>query len=946
MRPVIRPSRPAGWRGGALEILIAALAVSVGGIVANSLRQHLPTRLDVATDVIGYNTFHNFDAFAYGQTFYLMTVGWCAVSVVVFVVAARLARLAGVPLPRRGPILPSNRRDVENFTAGIPDADSRALRSGVGAWAISAFRLLAVGAVFGVIYAVVRQVRVSAFARDIFLVSLGYAVVVSIAGVVVSHLVTRRARSVSSTVASLNAIGACATVVGISLVSDRTTVTTVSDGLRHVFNWFPIWLGVGAAAILAAVVLRALSQSSPDSNASRAIERRSVFLVAVPVFIFLMVAHLPPQMVPIDYGTFEVGQRIAPLRFMQLGQFPWRDWVSIHGLFWDGLSESVGYYLVQPSEWGALAGQTLILLPLALVALYYFVYRVVGARWALLAAGTILILQPVLMTFDLRFMATPPLLLLLAVTLDRAGRLWPFALGFALLVDAVLVPEAGFILIACAIAVVARDCYRADWTASRLARAFQATTWCVTGGAAGLLLLVAVLVPAGAVGSFVSYYATFIPSHGLEGATPLLPMVLPYAYWVFAPAVGILLGALILGVKMWRRVVLQSLDFVVLAGMLIAVLVYQKFTSRADTPHSIEVYGLCIPLLVIEIWQLMSMVDEALARGARMLWRPLARVRWVALAALAATIVSALGTLEALPVRATTQFNIRADAEPWSTSVGYATKDDQTKYADMRTFLGAYLRPGEQIFDFSNEPGLLYYELPYRPAGRYYLIADAIPQSVQDDLVRGLSRNKPRFVVLQDSTSYALPSWDYIANPVRHYDVAQFILDNYRPFANVDGALIYADKSLSLADPVSVSPRLSQPVTTATIPFQAIACDWGYAPAYLSIAHPPDSVGATLSLHFASSTSLTLSTPNGGSWSAYKWLEITMNGPVRDNHFAVGNKDIPGENRTILFSTLQGGATVYRFPIGACPQWHAYPDTELLLTSSAPTGIASIRVLP
>jgi hypothetical protein len=945
-RPVTRPGGTTAWRGGALEILIAAVAVSVGFVVANSLRHHLPTRLDVATDVIGYNTFHNFDAFAYGQTFYLMTIGWCAASVLVFAVVVRLARLAGAPLPRRGPILPLNRSAVEEFTAGIPDADSRALRSGVGAHANSALRLLAIGAVFGLIYAVVRRLPPSVFARDVVLISIGYALIVGLAAVAVSRLGAPWLRNVSDSVARLNALGACATVVGISLVSDHTSVTTASDGVRHMFHWFPLWLGVGVAGVLAAIVLRALWQSSMDSTATRGIERRSLFLVAVPVVLFLLVAYLPPQMLPIDYGTFETGQRIAPLRFMQLGQFPWRDWVSIHGLFEDGLSESVGYSLIQPSEWGALAGQTLILVPAAYVTLYYFIYRVVGASWALLAAAAILVLQPVLITFDLRFMATPLLLLFLAVSLDRGGRSWPFALGFSLVADAVLVPEAGFVLIACAAALLAHDCYRAAWAACCLRRSFNTTIWCVAGGATGLILLIAVLARAGAVASFVSYYATFIPSHELEGATPLYPMVLPFAYWVLAPAGGILLGVLILGVKIWRRTVLQTIDFVMLAGMLIAVLVYQKFTARADPIHSVEVYGLCIPLLVIEVWQLVSLSEAALARAARKVWRPLARIRLVALAVLAVTTVATIGAWEALPVHATTQFNVKADAEPWSKSVGYASKDDQTKYTDMRVFLGAYLHPGEPIFDFSNEPGLLYYELPYRPAGRYYLIADAILQSVQDDLVRGLSHVRPRFVVIQDSTSFALPGWDYISNTVRHYDVAQFLFDNYRPFANVDGALIYVEKSLTLADPTSVSSRLSQRVTTANIPFQAIACDWGYAPAYLNIAHPPYSAGANVSLHFASSTSWTLSAPPGGSWSGYRWLEITLKGPVRDNHFAMGNAGVPVENRTILFSTLQGGATVYRFPIGACPQWHAYPDTELLLTSSSPAGIASVRVLP
>lgn len=928
----------------ALEVVLAAVAVAAGGIVMNVLRQRLPSRLDVATDIVGYNTFHAFDAFVYGQTFFMMTIGWCALSLAVFALITWLVRLMRVPLSRRGPLLPRNRHTCAVPPPDVLDDDG-STRGLVIWWVGRATALLAVGAVFGVIYALFREVPPRVFGRDVFAVAIGYALLVVLAAVLVTNLRMPRVRSTRTNVSAINALVACATVLGISLISHRTSVTTVSDGAQHTFEWFPLWVGIGLTALLVGLVLRALWIGRSRNREPTHVERRAVFLMAVPVFIILVVAHLPAQLTPIDYSTFEIGQRVAPVSFMQLGEFPWRDWVSIHGLFVDGLSESFGYYLVQSSEWGAAAGQTLILLPMAYVAVYYFVYRVAGASWALLAAAGLLVLQPSVVTFDLRFFATPLLLLLLWATFDRDGWAWPVTLGFALLVNAVLVPESAFVLVACATAVVVHDLYRADWVPGNRLRSFRRTSLCAAGGCAGTVLLLAILAYSGAVGAFVSYYTTFIPSHDLEGATPLLPMVLPYAYWVFAPAVGILLGALILAVKVWRRTVLATTDFVMLAGMVIALLVYQKFTARADY-HIVQVYGLSLPMLVIEAWQLLRLADGGAGAALRRLWPPVARLRPAALAALIATVVTTSGALQAVPVTAATQFHVRADAEPWSSSIGYATRDDQSKYTDMRAFLATYLHPGERVFDFSNEPGLLYYELRYRPAGRYYLVADAILLPIQQEVVRELQMNRPRFVIFQDSTSYALPAWDGISNPVRHYAISQFILDNYRPFANVDGALIYAQKSLTLSDPVLMSSQLSQPVTTRDIPFQVLPCDWGYAPEYLNSPSPPPGAATDVQLQRLNASTLRLNPPSGIPWSAYRWLEVTISGPVHENRFRLRDMDVLGENRAVMFSMLAGGSETYRFPVGACAQWHGYATAPLTLTATSPADISNVQLLP
>ena len=67
----------------------------------------------------------------------------------------------------------------------------------------------------------------------------------------------------------------------------------------------------------------------------------------------------------------------------------------------------------------------------------------------------------------------------------------------------------------------------------------------------------------------------------------------------------------------------------------------------------------------------------------------------------------------------------------------------------------------------------------------------AIRQRTQSDLIGELERRRPKLVVYASST-FGLPSWDGIGNPVRHYDVSQYLLDHYRPLLLSHGYLLMA----------------------------------------------------------------------------------------------------------------------------------------------------------
>jgi hypothetical protein len=49
---------------------------------------------------------------------------------------------------------------------------------------------------------------------------------------------------------------------------------------------------------------------------------------------------------------------------------------------------------------------------------------------------------------------------------------------------------------------------------------------------------------------------------------------------------------------------------------------------------------------------------------------------------------------------------------------------NQTYYTNIADFLGAFMKPGQEIYDFSDQPGVYYYILDYRPATLHYVVAE------------------------------------------------------------------------------------------------------------------------------------------------------------------------------------------------------------------------------
>jgi hypothetical protein len=269
--------------------------------------------------------------------------------------------------------------------------------------------------------------------------------------------------------------------------------------------------------------------------------------------------------------------------------------------------------------------------------------------------------------------------------------------------------------------------------------------------------------------------------------------------------------------------------------------------------------------------------------------------------------ITATTSVPTLVAASPADFRATTTTEPWLSSLGYVAGSQQQTADDVGPFLSTFLKPGQEIYDFSNQPGLYFYILDYRPATRHFFTGTDLDLGSQNETVADLESNRPEFVIMYGSGDGALPAWDGISNAVRDYAISQYLLDHYKPFADVDGQVIYVRDDSTATVPPSLSSALGSQLSVTDLPFQ-------YA---------------------------------GATWSDFHWIQLTVASGSPGASFTLADQEVAGENHDITFQSLPGGQT-YRFPIDACPQWHGYslPTLGLSLSGSVAVTVTQIKLLP
>ena len=901
---------------------------------------------------MGYPIYADWNYARYFAEYRLVIVVFPLLTIAGFVALTSLARLGGLyAFPGvAGTRVPAQTEPVTGQTERVTPQELPLPRI-VGGHLL---RSAVVGGVLGAQVAIARNAAGSGFWWQF---SAG-ALVLTAASAAALAFVRRRSDLAEKVAAWLTGLGAVATVPGLALIAANTEVTVRSGGAIHTYDWFPAGVAFPVTLAAAAAVLGSFWRYRADVDAERRVASRSVAFLAAPVIVYLAYATIPGQ--SNGFSFFEDGQLLAVANFLTQGKLPYRDFYAFHGVLYDGIQPLVGMSLLSHSYWGMSAGIYLIMFPLGMVILYVFSAAMYVRAWPLALLAVLLpgyLQRPAgmyaaLMTPYVRFMLWPMVLILLMVALSRRAIAWSIVLGVSLVFTALVTPEAAYFIPAVGIAVIARDVYCRDrgWRSASFRRTIAVTV----GGVIATTPVAGFLIVSRSLGSFIEFYRIAATDHSLIAASQILVNLHdPIIFFAAAsPVAATLLTMLWVGLRLRWRLPLTDLDWVLVAAALLTAVYYEKWLASPDL-HVLESYGAALPLLLGWVARVLIVLDSAADRyirsRVRTNWIDLpvsVRSVWtgspVSVAAVAISLIAMQAAVLTWAPLTAHQYRTTVASSPQNPELGYMARGvvNNAQIEDIRTFLAAYLQPGDGIFDFSNTPGLYYYLLPYKPVTLNYEVSLVSNQRDQDDVISQLRHAKPEFVVFNSLGGIGLPIIGGVWNMTRLYFISQYILANYRPFAMVRGEVYYVRNTAVLAPPSSVSLR-QQPVTQG-LDF-VTPCDWGYGLNFLSARPANPGAGQTLET-VPAGPSATLTAPPGLEWNHFGWLQVRF-GRSTPRQDALAILDNQAPYHAITFGTTGRGPSTLWLPISACAQWHGYASETLTITQTNPQPL-TLRLVP
>lgn len=860
-------------------VLVLAAAVCAG------LWQFAPSKLSISTPIVGTPTFGNFNYSRYFDAFYLVAVAFPMITIALYQLASRIG-----PLRRPSALLPF-RLSLEPAEEDPPEA--------AASWVTIAARISLPALVVALEASASSSVHSVRFGLTGLFAGLGYAVGV----ILIATLLPQASRALvgirsgpelrrfATRIAAVNSVALLLVVVLCAAVSATTNVVVAQPARVVHYPWLPWWLALLLALALGAWTVRELRRSNSTVQLRR-VEGMMLAVIAGTALVFLAVASLPGALGA--FGGFDDAQYLAgaQLTFVH-GLLPWRDVYLLHGMIEDVFDGVIGFAVFSHSRWGAAAGQSLIVYPISYCIYYLFVvYFARRSRLAILIGGILIITGYT--TAVMRF-AYLPLTVMLLDRMLRSRRRDLCALFAALVVlEAILTPEMALIAIGLLATVLLFELVNREAT-MRWSDALFRTRWTAVFGALFCAAWAIYLVASRSFGAFLDYYRVFGSNHALWGAFPLQwsltgdPRVT--AYFVLPVVLELATIARFVS-RIRRRASLSVRDWSMLAAASFVLLYFQKGLDRPDSGHIIEVFTVSMPLVLLWGIEALETVESALRRVQRSLItrgprasskavqirsRTAEMLRGVqAPVGIAVCIVLAL----ALPsIRSTLQdvpgnMHASAPAEPSNALLGYTIPGavNLQEISNLGKIIDTYTPPNGPVFDFTNEPGIVYYLLNRVPGSRFFHVEEAETPHAQTEVISELEQIRPHLVIFTDS-DFGLPTVDGIVGPVRNYLVSQYILDNYRPFADDDGQLVMLrDDLASTATSVATLhlPGVVQGYRGLYFS-SSFVCNWSDLPNFLASPQPPtSSVPVPISGGQLTNTVIT-------GWA----VDAHMRGPVR-----------------------------------------------------------------
>lgn len=839
------------------------VSVAAASAVCLLVWRRVPPSLTGRTSVVGYPTFADFDPNRYYDAFYLVTILFPILAILFYY-------LVGLPFVRRRsarrplmfpvPVQPAaSAIDQDTQIRGVFTPISALVRATLPAIVIS-------GEV-----SIQRSSQVTLITHSGIVAGIGYLVAVVVLGVILHSVSVRaghgraRQRSLAANLpvamSTVNAVLGLTVIPLLYGVSGSTSITVGSATHVVRYPWLPLWLVVLLSAGAAWWTMRSLRKGTSPWDA-RHTEARTLMIAVGSIAVFLGTANFPGGLT--TFSGFDDSQYLAaPQLIFGHGLLPWSQVLAFHGLLYDVFEGALGMAVFGNNRWGVTAGQQLLLTPATWIGFYLMGAYFLRRQRILATALVLAIILGFVGYIDIRWLLYPFLFIGLDKVLRKRSTWWSVVFTVAVSVQAIVVPESDLITaILLLIVPVFEFCTRhpdGSWRQNL----FRTARCLVTGGLF-LLCFGIYLLGTQSLGAFYQYYVATVPGHNLEGAKPISRVgdllafgggpSLRYTVELLLPIVLILLTAWLAAAKLRRRSPWDTAQWVMVAAALGTIAYYTEALARADTGHIAEMFMAVLPLVFLWVREIANFVDRTLrkaqnafhrARSHRPALLKVVASTWIvapviALIALVTIVVYApvpLKSLRSVPSHFHSSTPVAAPAE--LPRLGYTDPGavDDVQIEDLGKTIDTYAGPGAPVFDFDNEPGVLYYLLNRVPGTRFFFVAGAETAPAQRLLVDDLKKSNPRLVVYTDSPiEFGLPVEDsyngvFMYDMVQNYIVSEYLLDHYRPLVSVQGQLLMLRDDLF--GKVPALPHLAVAPSTQNLYYSMAPCAWGYTPNFL-----------------------------------------------------------------------------------------------------------------
>jgi hypothetical protein len=235
-------------------------------------------------------------------------------------------------------------------------------------------------------------------------------------------------------------------------------------------------------------------------------------------------------------------------------------------------------------------------------------------------------------------------------------------------------------------------------------------------------------------------------------------------------------------IQQWLRQRTDMLDHALLVLTIFSAVTQRTAFGRAEFRHQYFAAFLTGPMLVL--------LGLLAVRRLRALWREGGEGTRAFVVAVVVTIVPVIGILFWIPdlVNARIHDFIRHHARVQHEERDQRAEDVNWRIADVTRYIREVTRPGEPIFDFSNQPAFYFFADRPNPT-RFYQVPILSPRELQAETIATLERSRPKVVIRRSPEGF---DWfDGVPNDVRAQAVSAYIDDHYAFWKSVRGVELW-----------------------------------------------------------------------------------------------------------------------------------------------------------